>query len=95
MLRNRVVALDVIESAAGDVVVLPSTGAVLGFQTKGRVRAGEQWARARWNYGDRGRGANVLVWARSGLGARAVHARGRGLFAGLGIGARGSERRAR
>ena len=35
------VAIDVLESAGGEVAVLPSTSAVLGFQFRGRVRAGD------------------------------------------------------
>ncbi len=35
-------AIDVVANAAGENSVLPSTGAVLGFQFRGRVRAGEQ-----------------------------------------------------
>lgn len=41
-LRDRVVAIDVIDHAGGDVRVLPSTGAVLGLQVCGRVRAGDE-----------------------------------------------------
>src|SRR5690606_19408652 len=40
-LRSRVASIDVIEVGGGDAVVLPSTSAVLGFQYRGRVRAGE------------------------------------------------------
>ena len=40
-LRTSVVAIDVLESAGGEVAVLPSTSAVLGFQFRGRVRAGD------------------------------------------------------
>ncbi len=41
-LRTSVVAIDVLENAAGENPVLPSTSAVLGFQFRGRVRAGDQ-----------------------------------------------------
>ena len=41
LLRSRVVAIDVVENDGGDALVLPSTSAVLGFQFRGRVRAGE------------------------------------------------------
>jgi AraC-like DNA-binding protein len=37
-----VVAIDVLADAAGDHPVLPSPGAVLGFQFRGRVRAGDE-----------------------------------------------------
>jgi AraC-like DNA-binding protein len=40
-LRTSVVAIDVVENAAGEAAVLPSTSAVLGFQFRGRVRAGD------------------------------------------------------
>lgn len=39
-LRSRVASIDVAESR-GSVLVLPSTSAVLGFQFRGRVKAGE------------------------------------------------------
>ena len=35
-------AIDVVENAAGEDAVLPSTSAVLGFQFRGRVRAGDE-----------------------------------------------------
>ena len=41
-LKARVIAIDVIESGGGEQLVLPSTSAVLGFQFRGRVRAGAQ-----------------------------------------------------
>jgi AraC-like DNA-binding protein len=41
VLRDRVVAIDVIEHQGGEVSVLPSTSAVLGLQVCGRVRAGD------------------------------------------------------
>lgn len=41
-LRTSVVAIDVLESASGENPVLPSTSAVLGFQFRGRVRAGDE-----------------------------------------------------
>jgi len=40
-LRDRVTSIDVIDHEGGDVRVLPSTGAVLGLQIHGRVRARE------------------------------------------------------
>lgn len=40
-LRGRVASIDVVESADAELTVLPSTGAVLGFQFRGRVRAQE------------------------------------------------------
>lgn len=40
-LRDRVLAIDVIEQDGGEAHVLPSTSAVLGLQVHGRVRAGE------------------------------------------------------
>lgn len=40
-LRNRVVSIDVVETDGGATIVLPSTNLVLGFQFRGRVRAGE------------------------------------------------------
>lgn len=36
------VAIDVVENAVGEGAVLPSTSAVLGFQFRGRVRAGDE-----------------------------------------------------
>ncbi|HVZ32250.1 MAG TPA: hypothetical protein VG963_07490, partial [Polyangiaceae bacterium] len=41
-LRSRVVAIDIVDDPGGQRLVLPSTGAVLGFQLRGRVRAGEE-----------------------------------------------------
>lgn len=41
-LRDRVRSVQVIESTGGEQRVLPSVGAVLGFQYRGRVRAGDQ-----------------------------------------------------
>lgn len=41
-LRSRVASIDVIDHAGGEIRVLPSAGAVLGFQLRGGVRAGEQ-----------------------------------------------------
>jgi AraC-like DNA-binding protein len=41
-LRTRVVAIDVVESAGGQSLVLPSTSAVLGFQFRGRVQVDER-----------------------------------------------------
>src|SRR5690606_22911008 len=38
-LRDRVMSIDVIDHGGGEVRVLPSTGAVLGLQVHGRVRA--------------------------------------------------------
>lgn len=38
-LEDRVLSIDVVESDGGDISVLPGTGAVLGFQLRGRVRA--------------------------------------------------------
>ena len=40
-LRGRVASIELLESQDGEVVVLPSTNVVLGFQFRGRVRAGE------------------------------------------------------
>jgi AraC-like DNA-binding protein len=40
-LRGRVASIDVVENDGGQVLVLPSTGAVLGFQFRGQVRAGD------------------------------------------------------
>src|SRR5690606_26553413 len=40
-LRDRVTSIDIIDHQGGDVLVLPSTGAVLGLQIRGRVRARE------------------------------------------------------
>lgn len=40
-LRDRVAAIDVVDSAGGAQTVVPSAGAVLGFQVQGRVRAGD------------------------------------------------------
>jgi AraC-like DNA-binding protein len=37
-LRNRVLAIDVVENPGGEIIVLPTVGAVLGFQFRGRVR---------------------------------------------------------
>src|SRR5262245_38462473 len=42
-LRSRVVSIDVVEADGGAIVVLPSTSVVLGFQFRGRVRAGEDY----------------------------------------------------
>lgn len=36
-LRDRVVSIDSVESSGGNAIVLPSSGAVLGFQYRGRV----------------------------------------------------------
>jgi methylphosphotriester-DNA--protein-cysteine methyltransferase len=41
LLRNRIAAIDVVENEGGEASVLPSSGAVLGFQFRGRVQAGE------------------------------------------------------
>lgn len=41
-LGRRVVSISVMESAGGQASVLPTTGAVLGFQFHGRVRAGQE-----------------------------------------------------
>jgi len=41
-LDDRVLSIDVIEHGGGEIAVLPSAGAVLGFQYRGRVRTGEQ-----------------------------------------------------
>lgn len=43
LLRNRVASIDVVENAenGASLLVLPSTSAVLGFQFRGRVRAGD------------------------------------------------------
>lgn len=38
-LSGRVASIDVVESAGAELTVLPTTGAVLGFQFRGRVRA--------------------------------------------------------
>lgn len=40
-LRDRVASITLVENDGGELTVLPSTGAVLGFQLRGRVRAGE------------------------------------------------------
>jgi AraC-like DNA-binding protein len=40
-LRDRVAAIDVVENDGGELLVLPSTSAVLGFQFRGRVRSDE------------------------------------------------------
>ncbi|HYP97219.1 MAG TPA: helix-turn-helix domain-containing protein [Polyangiaceae bacterium] len=42
-LRSRVVSIDVVEADGGTSFVLPSTSIVLGFQFRGRVRAGEDY----------------------------------------------------
>ena len=42
-LRSRVVSIDVVETDGGASVVLPSANVVLGFQFRGRVRAGEDY----------------------------------------------------
>ena len=42
-LRSRVASIEVIETAGGEVTVLPGSAAVLGFQYRGRVRAGAQF----------------------------------------------------
>jgi AraC-like DNA-binding protein len=39
-LRDRVSAIDIVETDGGDATVLPSTSAVLGIQFRGRVRSG-------------------------------------------------------
>jgi AraC-like DNA-binding protein len=41
-LKTSVAAIDVVENAVGEGAVLPSTSAVLGFQFRGRVRAGAE-----------------------------------------------------
>jgi methylphosphotriester-DNA--protein-cysteine methyltransferase len=40
-LQRQVVSIDVVETDGGESVVLPSTSVVLGFQFRGRVRAGD------------------------------------------------------
>jgi hypothetical protein len=40
-LRSRVASIQVLETAGGDSVVLPSTSVVLGMQFRGRVRDGD------------------------------------------------------
>lgn len=42
-LRSRVVSIDVVEADGGAAVVLPTTSVVLGFQFRGRVRAGDEY----------------------------------------------------
>lgn len=42
-LQSRVARIDVVEADGGESFVLPSTSIVLGFQFRGRVRAGEEY----------------------------------------------------
>jgi AraC-like DNA-binding protein len=41
LLRDRIASIELVHNQGGGLTVLPTAGAVLGFQVRGRVRAGE------------------------------------------------------